>query len=184
MNEQYRETEAGERYARAVFDLALESGSLDKVSGDMAKLSGLLLASSELRRFVGSQVYTSEIKLKGLMAVSQSQKLSAVTQNLLGVMARNGRLGDLFPVINAFAKRYAAHTGVVTAHVTSAVALTDDQLSQLNTTLAQTLGQKAQIDTHVDPALLGGLKVRIGSRLFDASLKTQLDSLKFALKRA
>ncbi|MBW8881735.1 MAG: ATP synthase F1 subunit delta [Asticcacaulis sp.] len=184
MNDQYRETEAGERYARAAFDLALETKALDKVSADMAKLKGLLLSSAELRTFVSSQVYKSEIKLNGLLAVAKPLKLNAMTQKLLGVLAANGRLNQLFPVITAFNKRYAAYTGVVSADVISAVPLSDAQLTGLQTTLAQALGQKAEISTRVDPALLGGLKVRVGSRLFDASLKTKLDSLKFALKRA
>ncbi|ESQ86779.1 F0F1 ATP synthase subunit delta [Asticcacaulis sp. AC460] len=184
MNDQYRETEAGDRYARAAFGLALETKVLDKVNGDIATLKELLLSSAELRNFVTSLVYKSDVKLAGLLAVTKSAKLNTLTTNLLGVLAANGRLNQLFPVINAFNKLYAAHTGVVTADVTSAVALTDAQLDSLKTTLAQTLGQSAEINTRVDPALLGGLKVRVGSRLFDASLKTKLDSLKFALKRA
>ncbi|WP_031235696.1 ATP synthase F1 subunit delta [Asticcacaulis sp. AC402] len=184
MNDQYRETEAGQRYARAAFDLALETKVLDKVHGDMAALKDLLLSSAELRTFVSSLIYKSAVKLSALTAVTQSLNFNALTSNLLGVMAANGRLGELFPVITAFNKRYALHNGVVTAEVISAVPLTAAQLDSLKTTLAQALGQSAEINTHVDPALLGGLKVRLGSRLFDASLKTKLDSLKFALKRA
>lgn len=184
MNDQFRETEAGERYARAAFDLALDTKALDKVHGDMAALKALLLSSKELRTFVSSLVYKSDVKLAGLLAVAKSLKLNDLTKKLLGVMAANGRLNQLFALITAFNKRYAAHTGVVSAEVTSAVALTDAQLASLKTTLAQALGQTAEIATHVDPAILGGLKVRVGSRLFDASLKTKLDSLKFALKRA
>jgi len=184
VNDQYRETEAGERYARAAFDLAVDTKSLDKVYADMAKLKELMVSSTELRTFVSSLVYKSDVKLNGLLAVTKSAKLTDLTKKLLGVMAANGRLNQLFPVITAFNKLYAAHTGVVSAEVTSAVALTEAQLANLKTTLAQALGQQAEISTRVDPALLGGLKVRVGSRLFDASLKTKLDSLKFALKRA
>lgn len=184
MNDQYRHTEAGNRYARATFDLARENRLLNHINKDIAKLKELLLSSAELRNFVSSQVYKSDVKLKGLTAVTASLKLNPITNNLLGVLAANGRLNQLFPVINAFEKLFAAHSGVVTADVTSAVALTDAQLDSLKTTLAQALGQSAEINTRVDPALLGGLKVRVGSRLFDASLKTKLDSLKFALKRA
>ena len=184
MNDDYRETEVGIRYARAAFDLALETKSLDKVLADLANLKALLLSSQELRTFTGSLVYRSKVKLAGLLAVAKSLKLTPLTVKLLGVLADNGRLDQLLPMITAFNNRYAAYTGVVTADVTSAVALTDAQLSSLKTTLAQTLGQQPQVNTRVDPAILGGLKVRVGSRLFDASLKTKLDSLKFALKRA
>ncbi|MDV6331605.1 ATP synthase F1 subunit delta [Asticcacaulis sp. 201] len=188
-SDQYRETEAGERYARAAFDLAQDTGVLDVVHGDVANLKALLIASGELRTFVGSQVYKSDVKLKGLLAVATAKKgagltLSPLTEKILGVLAANGRLGDLFPFINAFNALYAAHKGIVSAEVTSAVALSDVQLEDLKKTLAKTLGHSADISTTVDPAILGGLKVRVGSRLFDASLKTKLDSLKFALKRA
>ena len=184
VNDQFRETEAGERYARAAFDLAQEQGLLDAVNGDIAALKRLLLESGELRTFVASVVYTSEIKLNGLLAVTKKAKLNPMTVKLLGVLAANRRLGELFPVINAFNKLYAAHKGIVSAEVVSAVPLSEPQLDDLKKTLAKTLGQSAEISTSVDPAILGGLKVRIGSRLFDASLKTKLDSLKFALKRA
>ncbi|MFT4074678.1 MAG: ATP synthase F1 subunit delta [Asticcacaulis sp.] len=188
-NDQYRETEAGERYAKAAFDLAEDTKVLDKVHGDVAALKALLLSSPELRTFVASQVYKSSVKLDGLLAVAQDKKgaglkLNALTTKTLGVLAANGRLDHLFPFITAFNKLYDAKKGIVSAEVTSAIALSEGQLENLKTTLAKTLGQSAEINTRVDPALLGGLKVRVGSRLFDASLKTKLDSLKFALKRA
>ena len=184
VNDQFRETEAGERYARAAFDLALEQGQLDAVHGDIGTLKALLLASADLRTFVSSVVYASDIKLSGLLAVTKTARLTPLTTKLLGVLAANRRLGELFPVINAFEKRYAAYKGIVSAEVVSAVPLSEPQLDDLKKTLAKTLGQFAEISTSVDPAILGGLKVRVGSRLFDASLKTKLDSLKFALKRA
>lgn len=184
MNDQYRETEAGERYAKAAFDLAGDAKVLDKVHGDVANLKALLNSSAELRTFVASQVYKSDIKLNGLLAVAKSLKLNALTQKTLGVLAANGRLDHLFPFITAFNKLYDAQKGIVSAEVTSAVVLSDAQLEDLKKTLAKTLGHQASISTRVDPAVLGGLKVRVGSRLFDASLKTKLDSLKFALKRA
>ena len=184
MNDQYRETEAGERYARAAFDLALDQKILDKVQADAAALKALLTESAELRGVIASPFYKSEAKLNALLAVAAKAKLQALTKKTLGVMAANGRLDHLFPLINAFNKLYAAHKGVVSAEVTSAAALSDEQTASLKAALAKALGGQADIHTRVDPALLGGLKVRVGSRLFDASLKTKLDSLKFALKRA
>lgn len=184
MNDQFRETEAGERYAKAAFELAQDQNLLDAVHRDMATLKALLLESNELRTFVSSVVYPSDIKLKGLLAVATKAKLSPLTTKFLGVLADNRRLGELFPVITAFNKRYDALKGIVNAEVVTAVPMTGPQLEDLKTTLVKTLGQSAEISTSVDPDILGGLKVRIGSRLFDASLKTKLDSLKFALKRA
>jgi F-type H+-transporting ATPase subunit delta len=183
-NQQFRETEAGERYARAAFDLAGDSKVLDAVHGDIVALKALLLSSAELRIFVASQVYKSDVKLSGLLAVAAGLKLNDLSKKALGVLAANGRMDHLFPFITAFNKLYDAQKGIVSAEVTSAVPLSDAQLEDLKKTLAKTLGQSAEISTRVDPALLGGLKVRVGSRLFDASLKTKLDSLKFALKRA
>jgi len=184
VNDQYRETEAGERYAKAAFDLAQDGNVLDQVHGDVANLKALLISSAELRTFVASQVYKSDVKLSGLLAVAKSLNLNALTEKALGVLAANGRMDHLFPFITAFNKLYDAEKGIVSAEVTSAVPLSSTQLEDLKKTLAKTLGQSAEISTRVDPALLGGLKVRVGSRLFDASLKTKLDSLKFALKRA
>jgi len=184
VNDQFRQTEAGGRYARAAFELAQAQGVLDAVHGDIATLKALLLQSAELRRFVSSVVYSSEIKLNGLLAVTKAAKLNPLTTKLLGVLAANRRLGELFPVITAFNTLYDAHKGIVNAEVVSAVALSEPQLAELKKTLARTLGQSPEISASVDPAILGGLKVRVGSRLFDASLKTKLDSLKFALKRA
>lgn len=184
MNDQYRETEAGERYARAAFDLAQDQKLLDKVHGDVAGLKALLLESAELRAVMASQFYKSELKLNALLAVAAKLKLQDLTKKALGVMAANRRLDHLFPFITAFNKRYAAHKGIVSAQVTTAVELSDEQAADLKAALAKALGHQADIATSVDPAILGGLKVRVGSRLFDASLKTKLDSLKFALKRA
>lgn len=184
MNDQFRETEAGDRYAKAAFELAQDQGVLEAVHKDLAAVKALLLQSAELRNFVASFVYTSEVKLNGLLAVTKSLKLNALTTKVFGVLAANRRLDHLFPLLNAFSKLYDAHKGIVNAEVTSAVALTDEQLGNLKTALGTALGQSAEVSTVVDPAILGGLKVRVGSRLFDASLKTKLDSLKFALKRA
>ncbi|WP_443748799.1 ATP synthase F1 subunit delta [Asticcacaulis solisilvae] len=184
MNDQFRETEAGDRYAKAAFELAQDQGVLEAVHKDLATVKALLLQSAELRNFVASFVYTSDLKLKGLLAVTASLKLNPLTNKVFGLLAQNRRLGDLFPFLNAFSKRYDALKGIVNAEVTSAVPLSDEQLGNLKAALGKALGQSAEVSTVVDPAILGGLKVRVGSRLFDASLKTKLDSLKFALKRA
>jgi F-type H+-transporting ATPase subunit delta len=184
VNDQFRETEAGDRYAKAAFELAEDAKILEAVQKDLAAVKTLLLQSAELRGFVSSYVYTSDIKLKGLLAVTKDLRLKPLTQKLFGVLAANRRVDQLFPLINAFDKLYAAKKGIVSAEVTSAVALSDTQLDGLKKSLGKALGQSAEVSTKVDPAILGGLKVRVGSRLFDASLKTKLDSLKFALKRA
>jgi F-type H+-transporting ATPase subunit delta len=180
----FKETEVGARYAKAAFELSETQGALKVVNADLAALKALLIESQDLRRLVGSHAFKSEDKLKGLLAVTQALSLNAITKKTLGLMAKNNRLDQVFALISAFTRLYEAKSGVVAAFVTSATALSDTQVADLNSALRQSLGQEAVLDLKVDPSLLGGLKVRIGSRLFDASLKTKLDSLKFALKRA
>jgi len=181
----FRETEVGERYAKAVFELADAAGQIDAVQADLASLKGLLVESKDLRRLVTSHAFKSEDKLKGLSAVlKKAAKPSALTLKALGLMAQNGRLDHVFSLITAYARLYDARKGIVSAVVTSATALTDEQVAGLQAALRTALGQDPVLSQSVDPSLLGGLKVRVGSRLFDASLKTKLDSLKFALKRA
>ena len=124
VNEQFRETEAGDRYAKAAFELAQDQKVLDAVYGDLAKVRDLLLNSAELRAFVSSYVYTSDIKLKGLLAVTDKLKLNPLTKKIFGVLAANRRVDQLFPLLNAFNKLYDAQKGIVNAEVVSAVPLT------------------------------------------------------------
>ncbi|WKL58160.1 F0F1 ATP synthase subunit delta [Asticcacaulis sp. ZE23SCel15] len=184
MSDIFRENEVGNRYAKAIFELARDGGALEAVYKDFATLKALITESADLRRVLGSQAFASDLKLKGLLAVAKKAKLNALTTKALNLMGQKGRLDQLAATIAGFNSLYAAHKGIVTATVTSAVALDDGQLKNLKAELAKALGREADITTLVDPAILGGLKVRVGSRLFDASLKTKLNSLKFALKRA
>ncbi|WP_298333450.1 F0F1 ATP synthase subunit delta [Asticcacaulis sp.] len=184
MSDIFRETEVGERYAKAVFELADSAGHLDAVQADLNTLKALLTESKDLRRLVTSNAFKSEIKLKGLTAVLDTAKPNALTLKTLGLMAQNGRLDQVFALVTAFLRLYNAKKGVVSAVVTSATVLTEEQVTGLQAALHTALGQDPVLSQTVDPSLLGGLKVRVGSRLFDASLKTKLDSLKFALKRA
>lgn len=185
MSDIFRETEVGARYAKAVFELADDAGQVDAVQADLKTLKALLTESQDLRRAVTSQAFKSEDKLKGLNAVlEKATKPAALTLKALGLMAQNGRLDHVFGFITAFARLYDAKKGIVSAVVTSASALSDEQVADLQAALRTALGRDPVISQSVDPSLLGGLKVRVGSRLFDASLKTKLDSLKFALKRA
>lgn len=184
MADDFRTTEVGERYAQALFDLAEEKGVLDAVRADLKSLRAAWLESADLRRLATSPVLTTEDQVKGLVAIAAKAKFSGVTQNFLGLLAQNGRARDLTAVIAAFETLYAKKTGLVAAEVVSAQALTAAQLKTIQTTLRTSLGKDPELATRVDPAILGGLKVKVGSKLFDASLKTKLDQMKFALKRA
>jgi F-type H+-transporting ATPase subunit delta len=180
----FRTTEVGGRYAQALFDLALETGRLDAVRADLTSLKAAWIESADLRRLARSPVIPAQDQQKGLTAIADKARFEATTRNFLGLLAQNGRARDLMAVISGFEVLYSRHTGVVAAEIVSAQALTAAQLETLRTAIATALGKDPEIAARVDPAILGGLKVKVGSKLFDASLKTKLDQMKFALKRA
>jgi len=179
-----RMSEAGQRYAKALFDLASETGALRAVEADMTSLRLALADSADLRRLLDSPVFTVADKSAGLAAIAAKAKFNPVTAKFLGLLAANGRSADLNAAIAAFQAMAAKARGAVSAEVISASPLTAAQAKGVAAALRTALGKDPEVTTRVDPALLGGLKVRVGSRLFDASLKSKLDSLKFALKRA
>lgn len=174
----------GARYAQALFDLAVETNALDPIEADLKSLKAMRAESKDLRDVLVSPRFSAEDKTKALKAIGERAGFNATTGKFLGLLAHNGRTGALADIIAAFERLSAKRRGAVSARVTTAVALTDAQTDSLKSALRQALGKDPQIETKVDPAILGGLKVRVGSRLYDASLKSKLDSLKFALKRA
>jgi F-type H+-transporting ATPase subunit delta len=180
----FRTTEVGERYAQALFDLALETNKIDAVRADLKSLKAAWTESADLRRLATSPVISAEDQVKGLIAIATRAKFEITTRNFLGLLAQNGRARDLAAVIAGFEALYAKHAGIVAAEVVSTQALTAAQLKTITTALTTALGKNPEITTRVDPSILGGLKVKVGSKLFDASLKTKLDQMKFALKRA
>ena len=177
-------TDAGQRYAQSLFELTIENGNLAKVEADLKSLKAMIADSADLRRLIDSPAFSAEDQGKGLVAVAVKARFDMLTTKFLGLVAANGRTGDLLGAISAFVELSAKHRGVVTAEVVSAAALSPTQLKGVQAALAEALGKTPEVSTRVDPSLLGGLKVRVGSRLFDASLRSKLDSLKFALKRA
>lgn len=177
-------TDAGQRYAQSLFELTIENGNLAKVEADLKSLKAMIADSADLRRLIDSPAFSAEDKGKGLVAVAVKARFDMLTTKFLGLVAANGRTRDLPGAISAFVELSAKHRGVVTAEVVSAAALSPAQLKGVQAALAEALGKTPEVSTRVDPSLLGGLKVRVGSRLFDASLRSKLDSLKFALKRA
>jgi F-type H+-transporting ATPase subunit delta len=176
--------EVAERYSRALFDLALQDKALEAVSADLEGLRGSLAQSPDLRRLINSPAFTSEDKGKALVAVAMQLGAHMLTLKFLGLLAENRRAAALPAVMTAYRRLYDEHRGVISAEVTTALKLTAAQQKGVAAALAQALGREPEIRTVVDPAILGGIKVKVGSRLYDASLKTKLDSLKFALKRA
>jgi F-type H+-transporting ATPase subunit delta len=177
-------TDVGARYAQALFELAKDQGELATVGSDLKSLKTMCAGSADLRALVFSPAFSAETKGKGLAAVAEAAKLSTTTQKFLGLLAANRRASALLAVITDFERLAAEDRGAVSAEVTTALPLTEAQTRSLAAALRLALGKDPEIETRVDPAILGGLKVRVGSRLYDASLKSRLNSLKFALKRA
>ena len=174
----------GGRYAQALFDLAKDQNLVAQVEADVKSLKAAIADSRDLRILLESPAFNAEDKGKGLAAIANKARFTPTTKKFLGLLAANGRASALPAALSGFEKLAADARGEVLAQVTTAVPLTAAQAKGVAQALRQALGKDPQIDTRVDPALLGGIKVRVGSRLFDASLRSKLDSLKFALKRA
>ena len=170
------------RYASALFDLASEAGIVTSVETDLEKLEAGLAESDELKTLTTNPRVTRGQAQKALWGVSAIMGLSDLTQNFLGTLAQNRRLGQLPGIIRAFRSIAAAQRGEVTAEVTSAHALTDAQLAELKQKLTQREGRTVKLSAKVDPALLGGLVVTIGSKRIDGSIRTRLNSLSQAMK--
>lgn len=170
------------RYASALFDLARESNAIDSVQKSLATLSAGLAESADLKALVSSPVVSRADAAKAIDAVAKSLKLDSLTAKFLGVLAENRRLGDLAGMIGSYNAIVAAHRGEVTAKVTSAHPLSAEQLKTLAANLKTRVGRDVQIATTVDPAILGGLVVQLGSQLIDGSIRTRLNSFATAMK--
>lgn len=170
------------RYASALFDLARDERQIDAVSASLAKLKGALAESAELKALVGSPLVGRAAAGRALAATAASLKLDPTTTNFLGVLSGNGRLGQLAGIIRLFETLAAEHRGETTAEVTSARPLSDDQVAALKTQLGARVGRDIRIDARVDPAILGGLVVRLGSQMIDASIRTKINTLATAMK--
>ena len=176
--------DVGARYAQALFDLAGDQGQAGAVEADLKRFKALRAESADLRMLIASPAFDAETKARALTAIAEAAGFTATTRKFLGLVAANRRAGALLAMIAAFERLSAAARGAISADVTTALPLTESQSRALAAALREALGKDPEIETRVDPAILGGIKVRVGSRLYDASLKTRLDSLKFALKRA
>jgi F-type H+-transporting ATPase subunit delta len=179
-----RNADVGARYAKALFELALSGDALAAVESDLKALKAMSADSADLRRVIQSPAFTPPEKGKALAAIADAAGFNPLTRKFIGLLSSNARASALPAVMTAFAQMAADHRGAVAAEVTTAVELTEVQKQGVAAALRQALGKDPEITTRIDPSILGGMKVRVGSRLFDSSLKTRLDQLKFALKRA
>ena len=171
-----------ERYASSLFELALEAGSVEAVGADLGRVQALIDGSDDLKRLIVSPVFSADDQFKAISAIVDKAGFSGLVGNFLKVVARNRRLFALPGVIKAFRLIAARHRGEITADVTSAHALTAAQETELKATLKGVTGKDVAINVIVDPSILGGLIVKVGSRQIDTSLRTKLSTLKLALK--
>lgn len=170
------------RYASALFDLAKEAGSLDKVAGELRIFQGMLDGSPELTRLVRSPVFSADEQTRALGAVLAKSGVTGLTANFLGLIAKNRRLFIVSDVIKGYRSLLARHKGEVEAEITSAAPLSESQLTALRASLKASLGKDVAVSARVEPSLLGGLVVKVGSRMVDSSIRTKLNSLKNAMK--
>ena len=171
------------RYASALFELADGSKSLDQVAQDLATFRKMVAESTDLARLIASPVIPRALQSKALLAVLDAAGISGLTRNFVGTVAANGRARDLPTMAAAFLAELASRRGETTATVTSAVPLSPAQLQQLSDSLRSVLGSnKVSIDARVEPDILGGLVVKVGSRLFDSSVRSKLQRLQLAMK--
>ena len=171
-----------DRYATALFEIAVERGVIKPVERDLGAVQRLLAGSAELRRVVRSPTLSRAEQGKALDAVLARLEADRYVRNFVRLLARNRRVFLLDAAIAAFRAKLAAHRGEVSAEVTSAAPLKPDHLRALEEALRTVAGRAVALETRVDPALLGGLTVRVGSRMLDASLGTKLRNLELAMK--
>ncbi len=170
------------RYAVALFELADGRQQLDAVAADLAALAKMIADSADLKRLINSPVLSRAEQGKAIGAVLKAAGTGDLTQKFIGLVAQNRRLFAVPAMIKAFQKLLADKRGEMTAEVTAARPLTDAQQAAVSDAIKRVVGGKVAIDVKVDPSLLGGLIVRIGSRMIDSSLKTKLQKLQFAMK--
>lgn len=170
------------RYASALFQLARDENKLDAVEASLGGVKQALAESADLRALVTSPLVGRDAAGKAIAAVAASMGLDPLTTNFLGVLAANRRLGALSSVIRDFRTLAARHRGEASAEVVSAHPLDDGQIATLKTRLKSMVGSEVAVDLKVDPSILGGLVVRLGSRQIDGSIRTKLNALATAMK--
>jgi F-type H+-transporting ATPase subunit delta len=173
-----------QRYATALFELALEANSLDPVAADLARFDALLAESPDLRRLVRSPVFTAAEQSNAVAAVLDRAGIAALAAQFLKVVTANRRLFAVRDIIRAFRLLVAEHKGEASAEVTVAEPLSDHHLAEITSVLHAVTGKDVKLIVLVEPAIIGGLVVKLGSRMVDTSLRTKLNALRHAMKGA
>jgi len=170
------------RYATALFGLASERAALEQVEGDLGRVERALDENAELSRLLSSPIVSREEHARVVSAVAERLGLSELVGNFLGVLAEHRRLAALPGIIRGFRNKLAEHRGEETAEVISAAPLSEAQLAEVKDGVAGFVGRPVNLDSSVDPSLLGGIVVRVGSRMVDASLKSKLQQLELSMR--
>jgi F-type H+-transporting ATPase subunit delta len=170
------------RYATAMFDLAEEEGALAALESDVVALEGALAESADLRDVITSPLYGREASAAAMGKVAEAMGLGAITGNTLRLMAQKRRLFVLPAMLRALREKIAEHKGEITADVVSAKALTKTQAEKLAATLKASVGRDVKLNATVDESLIGGLVVKVGSRMIDTSIKAKLNALQNTMK--
>jgi F-type H+-transporting ATPase subunit delta len=171
-----------ERYASSLFALALEEGAVAEVAAVLDRFQGMIDGSDDLQRLIKSPVFSAGEQLGAVSAILEKAGITGLAGNFIKVAASNRRLFAVPGMIRSFRQIHAAHRGEITADVTAARALTSEQETELKAALKGVTGKDVTINVAVDPTLLGGLIVKLGSRQIDTSLRTKLSTLKLSLK--
>jgi F-type H+-transporting ATPase subunit delta len=170
------------RYATALFELAQEANSVDQIGTDLATFQTLMDESDDLRRLVRSPVFSAEDQISALEAICAEAQIKSLALNFIKLAAQNRRLFVLSDMIKAYKTLVAQSRGEISAEVTSADTLSSKHLDDLKVAIKASVGRDVHLSTRVDPTILGGLVVKVGSRMVDNSLKTKLKNLKIAMK--
>jgi len=170
------------RYAIALFDLGKEADALDAVAADVATLQAVLKDSDDLSGLSRNPIFSVEEKGRAMTAVIEAAKIDKLVSNFIGVVTSNGRLDQLENIIQEFNRLLAHHKGEINASVVTASKLGKAQLDALKAKLKSMVGRDVNVETDIDESLLGGMVVKIGSRMIDSSLKTKLANLEESMK--
>ena len=170
------------RYANALFELAQDQKAIDAVSGDLASLRRAVASSTDLARLVASPVFSAQDHAKALGAILDKMGAHPLTTKFILLLAQKRRLFVLNQIIFAYERLVAKSRGETEAEVTATRALSDGEIAELKAALKSKLGKEPRLHSKIDPTLLGGLVVKVGSRMIDSSLRTKLDGLRAAMK--
>ena len=176
--------ETARRYASALFDLASDKGDLETVAADLKGVIAMAGDSKDLLRLLDSPAFGREDKAKALVAVAAKAGLGKLASNFLATMATNGRSDEILSAAGHFDELYARHRGVKRAIARTAEAMTPAQREKLEAVLAKAVGSDVELETEVDPGLIGGIQLRVGSTLIDTSVASKLDRMNTAMKGA